>query len=802
MSAKSRNTGSTCVVEVALSRPLLQTFRYRVPAPLVPVIRRGVRVRVPFGRDRLIGVVESIGDARDTSESEAGRRSPREILEVLDPRPVLSRGLLELCRWVSEYYVAPIGLVIRAALPPGLLAEATADLPEKRRQVIRVASTLPTLAARDEAFGRAKRQREAFELLESLGGVAEIAHLESQLGFSRAVLAGLVKKGVAEINEEVVPRDPGASLADRADPLIDGPGGRPEPTTEQAAVIADLVGRLDDDAPGVTLLRGVTGSGKTLVYLKLLEEVVRRGRTAIVLVPEIALTPQTGHRFRAAFGDRVALLHSGLSAAERREEWEALRRGDKRVAIGARSAVFAPLPDLGAIVVDEEHEGSYKQSDTPRYHARSVAAVRCRIEGAVCVLGSATPSLESWYNARPGGHYRLLELPARVTPHPLPDVRLVDMRVVRAVLRAGAGAPALGNGGMSGGGDPAGTTPGQLAAAAPGGPVVLSPELRDALADRLGRGEQSMLLLNRRGYSTFVQCEACGHVWSCPHCNVSLTYHRRRDRLVCHHCAHEAAIPDRCSECASEELVFTGLGTEQVERVVGEEFAAARLARMDVDTTSRKWSHAAILDRVRAGDVDILIGTQMIAKGLDLPGVTLVGVINADVSLNLPDFRASEKTFQLISQVAGRAGRGPRPGSVIVQTYRPEHFALQAARGHDFRAFADEELRDREEPGYPPLRRLANVVVSGRDEVAVADAALELATWTRALVEDRGLALDVVGPAPCPIDRVRERWRWHFLLKGDGPTELGSALRYLATRRGQLPGKMRLEIDRDPEALL
>ncbi len=793
MSAKSRNAGPRegdeagglpaaarpaareCVVQVALARPLLQTFRYRVPEPLVPSVRRGVRVRVPFGRDKLIGVVAAVEDEDRQGDVETGRGPPREILEVIDAQPVLRRPLLELCRWIADYYVAPIGFVIRAALPPGLLADATAELSERRRQVIRIASSLPTLAARDETFGRARRQREAFELLESLGGTAEVAHLESQLGFSRAVLAGLVKKGLAEITDDVVPRDPGALLAERADPLSESPGGRPRPTPAQADVIADLLGRLDADPPGITLLRGVTGSGKTLVYLELLEEVLRRGRTTIVLVPEIALTPQTGHRFRAAFGEQVALLHSGLSAAERRDEWEALRRGDKRVAIGARSAVFAPLPDLGAIVVDEEHEGSYKQSDTPRYHARSVAAMRCHFENALCVLGSATPSLESWFNARPDGRYGLLELPDRVTPHPLPEVRLVDMRAVREARRTS--------------GDN-------------GGPLILSPDLRAALADRLERGEQSILLLNRRGFSTFVQCEACGHVWSCPNCNVSLTYHRRRDRIVCHHCAHEAAKPERCVECGSGELMFTGLGTEQVELHVGEEFPTARLARMDVDTTSRKWSHATILDRVRAGEVDILIGTQMIAKGLDLPGITLVGVINADVSLNLPDFRASERTFQLISQVAGRAGRGPRPGEVIVQTFRPEHFALRAATEHDYAAFADEELLDREEPGYPPCRRLANVVVSGQSEDAVADVVVELTTWIRALIEDRGLDLDVVGPAPCPIDRVRERWRWHFLLKSDGPSELGAALRYLATQRGQLPGKMRLEIDRDPEALL
>ncbi len=782
------NPSAEPVAEVALPRPLLRTFRYRVPEGLLPAARPGVRVRVPFGRGRSIGIIDHLTNPRQAApqpDDAAERPDLRDIEAVLDPEPLLPAALLELCRQVADYYVAPLGLVLRTALPPGLLGPTGhAELTDRVRQVIRISRPLPTLVAREEAFGRAKRQREAYEMLESLGGSAAVAHLESQLGFSRAVLRGLEKRRLAEIRDEAAPRDPGAVLGaglgswspdhERSDP--------PPPTPAQTAVLEQLGARLDGEAPGVVLLHGVTGSGKTLVYLQLLELVMARGRSAIVLVPEIALTPQTASRFRSTFGDRVALLHSGLSDGERQEEWKALREGRKRIALGPRSAVFAPVIDLGVIVVDEEHESSYKQSDTPRYHARAVAALRCQIEDALCLLGSATPSLESWAHVR-AGRYELCTLPDRATPHPLPRVEVIDLRSEREAA--------------------AGTKPAGTRAAPPTpGPTVLSDQLRSALADRLERGEQAMLLLNRRGYSTFVQCPNCGHVWSCPNCNVSLTYHRRRDRVVCHHCAFEERRPQGCTECGGEDLMFTGLGTEQVERRVGEEFPAARIARMDVDTTSRKWSHAAILERVRRHEVDVLVGTQMIAKGLDLPGITLVGVINADVGLNLPDFRASERTFQLVAQVAGRAGRGARPGRVIVQTFRPHHFALRAAAGHDYVAFAERELEDRRGPRYPPHRRLANLVISGPTESAVADEAVDLARWTRGLIEDRRLELELVGPAPCPIDRVRERWRWHFLLKADHAGRLGAALRYIASHRGQLRRRMRLEIDRDPEALL
>lgn len=740
---------------VHLARPVLQAFTYRVPAAMCRRARPGVRVSVPFGRRREIGVIEEL-----VAEPPAGPARIREILDVLDEEPVLGPRLLAICRWVADYYVAPTGLVYRAALPPGMLGPASGGSGgELRRQVIRLTRELPTLMERDEAFGRARRQREAYEVLESMGGRAEVAHMERRLGFGRGVLAGLAERGLAAIDEEAVERDPFADEPVPAAPPV-------TPNADQERALGELLDRLGRPDPGVVVLRGVTGSGKTEVYLRLIRAALDRGRTALFLVPEIALTPQTVERVRAAFGDLVAVLHSGLSDGERHDAWVALREGRRRVAVGTRSAVFAPLPDLGVIVVDEEHDGSYKQGETPRYHARSVAVMRARLEGALCVLGSATPSLESWASAESGAWGRL-ELPRRATPHPLPAVDLVD-------LRAEEGPP----------------------------PRILSTRLREALAGRLARGEQAILLLNRRGHSTWVGCPDCGWVAACRSCNVSLTWHRRRDRLVCHHCGFEEPARDRCPACGDDTLAFTGVGTEQVERHLGEEFPAARIARMDVDTTGEKWAHRKILDAVRRGDVDILLGTQMIAKGLDLPGITLVGVIDADVGLNLPDFRASERTFQLLAQVAGRAGRGAVPGEVLVQTARPAHFALRTALAHDYPAFARRELEDRTGPGYPPARRLANVVVSGPGETEVADAAQALADWLEGLLADRGLRrTDLLGPAPCPIDRLRGRWRWHFLLKGDDAGELGAVLRYLA-RRGPVPSGMRLEIDRDPESLL
>jgi primosomal protein N' (replication factor Y) (superfamily II helicase) len=491
-------------------------------------------------------------------------------------------------------------------------------------------------------------------------------------------------------------------------------------------------------------------------------------------VPEIALTPQTVARFRSHFGDAVAVLHSALSDGERFDAWRLLRDGERRIAIGARSAIFAPVRDLGAIIVDEEHESTYKQSEAPRYHARDAALMRAHFAGAVCVLGSATPSLESWHNVE-RGKLRLLELPERVEGRPLPTVRILDLRATSSRGRNERGAP-----------------------------QILAPPLADAIAGRLERGEQTILLLNRRGYATFVQCRTCGAVWHCADCNVSLTYHRARRRLVCHYCYREEPPPVRCDACGSADLSFRGVGTEQVEREVGERYPAARIARMDVDTTSGKWAHHEILDRVARGEVDILLGTQMIAKGLDFPGVTLVGAVNADVAMNLPDFRATERTFQLLTQVAGRAGRGDRAGLVLVQTALPDHYAIRAALAHDYRGFAERELAERAAARYPPHTRLANVVISGNDEAATEQAAQHAAGWTRDTLHNRELAVQLTGPAPCPIDKIRGRWRWHFLLRADAPRPIGEVCQEVQHGYTLKPGRaeLRLILDRDPVSLL
>lgn len=749
----------TRLVEVALPLPLLRTFTYAVPERTRHPLFVGSRVVAPVRGKRVIGVCVGESDGASLGDKEA-----KLLLDVPDATPALPPDLLRVCRWISEYYVAPLGLVCRAVLPAALSVAAKPDAPGREERLLVIATELPTLLARDEAFKRAPQQRQLYELLEQLGGRSPVAHLVERLGRTPSVVQGLVKRGLARIEKASRIRDPFASR----------PAGRAakiEPSDAQRAAIE----RIAASAPGaVTLLHGITGSGKTLVYIELLKRVVlEQGKSAIVLVPEIALTPQAVDRFRAVFGDQVAVLHSGLSDGERLDAWRALQRGERRIAVGARSAVFAPLPNLGAIIVDEEHETSYKQAETPRYHAREVAIVRARESGAFCVLGSATPSLESWVNAREG-RFALVSLPDRVGGGALPSVRILDLR-------------------------------NELRAAPPEDRArrqVLSAELEKALQARLERGEQSILLLNRRGYASFVQCDE-GHVAVCPNCSISLTYHRTPERLVCHYCLHQADAASPCSDCGLPRKRQRGLGTQQVERLLNERIPDARVARMDVDSTSGKWAHTAILDRVGRGEVDILLGTQMIAKGLDFPNVTLVGVIDADIGINLPDFRASERSFQLLSQVAGRAGRGPKGGEVVIQTRVPSHHALRCAMTHDYEGFVAEELPARESPPYPPTLRLANVVVSGLDEAAVAQFATEVTDWLIKADLKFSLGVTVLGPAPCPLERIKNRWRWHVVLKSQGQAALTRLLRGLLTGI-DVPKQheLRLIADRDPVSLL
>jgi primosomal protein N' (replication factor Y) (superfamily II helicase) len=752
------------LISVALPLPLFQPLTYEVPGDLADRVAVGSRVVVPVRGRRELGFVVGEAAARESVK-------PKKIIGAPDEYPVFDTSLLALCTWISEYYVAPLGIVLRTALPATLTTPGAPVPNAKTRRLAVLEQELPTLIEREKTFARAKKQRELYELVESLGGRAPVELLLERMSFSPSVLKSLEERGIVRIEDEVVARDPFAARATAADPqhILTPP--------QRSAIDAMTRGKAGE----VFLLHGVTGSGKTRVYLELLRTVVNeRGKGAIVLVPEIALTPQTVNRFRAVFGDKVAVLHSALSDGERYDAWLSLQRGDKRIAVGARSAVFAPVRDLGAIVVDEEHETSYKQGEIPRYHAREVAIVRATQQGAVVVLGSATPSLESWVNAK-SGKFHLLSLPERVGGGRLPRVSVVDMRIPKEAMTPRAVA-----------------TPESLLR------LVLSEPLEDALHDRLGRAEQSILLLNRRGYSAFVQCAQCGEVEACPNCSISLTYHRAPERLICHYCRHAQEPRASCRRCGGMVIRQRGLGTQQVERILSERLPSARIARMDVDTTSKKWSHADILDRVGSGEIDILLGTQMIAKGLDFPNVTLVGVVDADVGINLPDFRASERCFQLLSQVAGRAGRGPKGGTVFIQTRVPDHHAVRCAVEHDYDKFVRREIEGRDDPPYPPALRLVNVVFSGTRETPTMELALESADRLREMLGRQAKSdIAIVGPAKCPIERIKNRWRWHFMIKSANSAQLTKVARYLAEK---LPvpsrSQLRVVVDRDPVSLL
>jgi primosomal protein N' (replication factor Y) len=740
-------------VEVALPLALSAPLTYSIPEELAMRAVAGSRVVVPVRGRKVVGIVTAAGVA-------APPMATRPILAAPDEEPVLDASLLALGSWIASHYAAGIGIVLRAMLPAPLFAlrgERPREQPARFERVWSVAGEPLTLMEREQRFRRARRQREAYELIERHGASAGAKELAAA-GVKPATLKALAGAGLVLPRSVRVERDPFAALP-----------ATPPPGRLTASQEAALAGMRALEAGSAALLFGVTGSGKTLVYLEYLRAMVAAGQSVLVLVPEIGLTPQTVARFRGFFPDGVAVLHSGLSEGERYDAWRALREGRRLVAVGARSAVFAAVPRLGAIVVDEEHDSSYKQGETPRYHARDVALKRASLTGARVILGSATPALETWAAAAAGRMARL-ELPARIEERPLPPVEVVDLRS----------------------GDPA----------RPATAVPWSEQLERAVAGALARGEQAMLLLNRRGFSVFVQCPACGEVWDCPNCSLTLTYHRTPAELRCHHCDHRERPPTTCRACGELTQRFRGAGTQQVEEFVAERFPHARIARMDVDTTSGKWAHHRILAEVERGSVDILVGTQMIAKGLDFPNVTVVGVVDADVALNLPDFRSTERTFQLLTQVAGRAGRGPRGGKVVVQTRQPANPALVHGARHDVSGFARSELASRESPPYPPHVHLANVILSGEREVAVARVALKVAAWLGQLFGARPRSrVDLVGPAPCPIEKVRGRYRWHFLLRTRDPGRLTRLLGYLVEKAPVTSG-VRLVVDRDPVALL
>jgi len=744
-------TGSARYAEVVLPVPVSRAYTYQIPDALGDRVVPGARVVVPLRRGKVVGIVSAVSD-QPSAVSDI-----KPISAAPDEQPALSPALLQVGHWMSDYYGAPLGLALRAILPGPLWSVERPEGPgEAAERVLVLTGQVESLLERERVFKRAPKRRIAYEAVEALGGSAPIRHLTDQLKLSGGVLDGLVTQGLARIDRLTETRDPFAGLSSPPPPTL---------TDDQRHVVA-AIRATSSDMPA--LIHGVTGSGKTLVYLDLLRSVVASGQGAILLVPEIALTPQTVARVRGVFGDQVAVLHSGLSDGERADAWRALRRGERRVAVGPRSAVFAPVQRLGAIVVDEEHDPSYKQGTAPRYHARDVAVERAHLEGgARVILGSATPSLET-LDLAGRGRVATFTLPERVGARPLPPVEVIDLKTAPRVPEAGV--------------------------------IPWTEALDGAVGAALGRGEQTILLLNRRGFATFVQCPACGDVRACPNCAIALTVHQTPAALRCHYCGHEEPVPETCRLCGSATQRLRGLGTQQLEHFVAARFPAARIARMDLDTTSTKWAHHHILERVARGEVDILLGTQMIAKGLDFPNVTVVGVVDADTGLHFPDFRAAERTFQLVAQVAGRAGRGPRGGRVYVQTRSPDHHAIRAAAAHSVGAFVEAELPHRTPPNppYPPSVGLVRFVVSGREQARTAAIAERVAAWLRRAGTERlEGALTVLGPAPCPITRLRGLWRWHVLVKAAEARALGRVVRAWRAKSHRA-----VTVDRDPVSLL
>jgi primosomal protein N' (replication factor Y) len=719
------------VVDLALDRE----FDYLVPDEWADALKIGSRVAVPFGRRETHGFIVDFVE----SSPHAGLKS---ILKPVGANPLIEEGILRLARWVADYYMAPVELAVRTALPSAV-RRAGASFKE-------VAWVSPTDLARDPLAVAGLRRKAAAQarVIDALAaGPAPMAALANLSGASPAAIRALARKGFVSIGKRVLRRRADAGhevLPTQALPLM----------PQQAEALATIRESIDGVGPPVTLLFGVTGSGKTEVYLQAIDHVMKKGRGCIVLVPEISLTPQTVDRFRSRFGDTVAVLHSELSCGERHDEWHRVHAGEARIVIGPRSAVFAPVHRLGLIVVDEEHEHSYKQEEAPRYNARDVAVMRGRQDGCAVVLGSATPSLESYYNAQIG-KYRLARMLHRVDHREMPVMRIVDLR--QELEKEG-----------------------RL--------NVFSRDLKDAIQARIERAEQTILFLNRRGFATSLLCPSCGAVARCQNCSVAMTYHKTSDRLLCHICGAQQAVPQRCPnpECRDPAFKFAGIGTQRVEEVLRKLFPQARVERMDSDTMTRKDAYRKTLGAFRAGRIDILVGTQMIAKGLDFPGVTLVGVVLADLSLHLPDFRAGERTFQLLTQVAGRAGRGDRAGEVIVQTFSPFHPAIQAARRLDYDGFAAEELEFRRELGYPPYGRLVAITLRGAQEELVQMTGAQLAEKISALVDAE---VRVGGPTPAPLAKARGEFRYHIILRA--PT----------TRRATDPVKAVLREFKWPDAI-
>jgi len=745
------------IVEVAIPLPLEGSFHYLLPESLAPQAAPGKRVLVPFGRRKLTGYL--LAEADTPAEGEL-----KEVLQVLDEEPLFTPAELEFYRWIASYYLHPLGEVIKMALPAGInlvsryRCEKGEDGTPVLREVLsggksvkmeRYYAAVPETAARPRG--------KAFEILEFLADSGECsgAKLRERFGSCTAQLRRLMELGAVQLSERESYRDPFRLERfghDSALPL----------NSEQAVAFDRVSAALGTGGFAPFLLHGVTGSGKTEVYLQSIAVALSAGKTALVLVPEIALTPQLVGRFKSRFDCGIAVLHSGLSDGERFDEWRRIRRGEAQIVIGARSALFAPLERVGIIVVDEEHEASYKQSEGVRYNARDLALVRGKLASAVVVLGSATPLITS-YHAAKSGRLGYLHLPNRVRDLPMPVTVMLDSR---------------GHKGES-----------------------FLPPLIEAIGENLDCGGQTLLFLNRRGFATYLVCEACGKVLRCPNCEVTLTFHRMRGRHICHYCDYSIPAPSICPGCQGSEITLLGRGTERIEQEVQQLFPSARVSRMDRDTTKGKGGHARVLKSLEDGSVDILIGTQMIAKGHDFPGVTLVGVISADASLNLPDFRSAERTFQLITQVMGRAGRGDKPGRVLVQTLAPEHYALTCAVAHDFEGFYAQEIAFREEVGYPPFTHLTALTISSVAAGQAEKSAQQAAVLLRKVKQELRLRVEVLGPVTAPLGKVRGRFRWQILLKGKERSDLHKLLFHFRSGYNH-PSTVRMVLDVDPVEML
>lgn len=735
------------LVELALPVPIPRTFTYRVPEPFRPTLELGMRALVPFGRRSLVGYC--VGFPGQTAVAKL-----KEIQKVVDTEPIVDRVMLDLTRWIADYYLCAWGEALNAVLPPAVRRNRSL------RAILMATLAVPVpeaLAESARLMAKHSRRARVLEYLAEAADPVPAREVTSRVGGTLSSVKALEKAGLVRLFLQKVEGDPYMDLPVEQDKPRD-------PTPDQAKALEIIHAAIEAREFRTVLVHGVTGSGKTEVYLQAIDRVVRRGNQAIVLVPEIALTPQMVSRFRARF-ESVAVLHSHLTEGQRGAMWHRIRTGEAKVVVGARSAVFAPARRLGLIVVDEEHEPSFKQDKVPRYHARDVAVMRGKIQGAVVLLGSATPSLESYRNAQTGKYTRVV-LPVRVEGRPLPPVEVVDMTV-----------------------EAAGKT--EL--------PIFSERLQLLVKGAVTRKEQVILFLNRRGFSTLAICPRCTHVLRCRRCEVALTFHKQHGRLSCHYCNSEVLPPSSCPECGAPRMRYMGTGTERVEEETRRVFAGAKVARMDSDAVHGKGAHQRILTALWKGEIDILVGTQMIAKGLDFPNVTLVGVVSGDTNLMLKDFRGGERTFQLVTQVAGRAGRGPKGGLVVVQSYHPRHYSIQLAARHDYDGFAARELAMREELRYPPFGRLMRILCHGKNESKVRSRAEEIAIAAKeAMPSGEG---EILGPAPAPIAKLKDRHRWHVLIKGTGARTLHDLAKRLG---GLLRGSKGLDVvlDVDPVSLL